>query len=225
MKKSLIILGTVFTLTITFALPVFAHETTVFRIHNKLYRFVIGSLNEPAVVDERSGVDLSVSELDEIYAHKGTPLEGLEDLFMVQVGIGNSTRKVLNLFPLYGEAGRYKAVYYPTGKGVYSYRIFGTLNRESIDFTTSCQLAGHAKKEEDTRLVTVSQNVVRVRKSGSFICPIDKKALGYPSLSPTLASLEKVAAEREQRMNARSTVALLVALIAVGLSCRASRRT
>lgn len=173
-----------------------AHETQEFEIGGEHYQFVVGSLNEPVVVDDKTGVYVSVTmpEHSGMAAndHHGTAgaVEGLEETLQVEISAGDA-KKVLDLAPIHGEAGAYRAPFYPTVATTYSYRFFGTINDTPVDLTFSCNPAGHGTAEEDTNEVEISDGVTRVSKTGAFGCPSPKEDMGFPEASATVRSLER----------------------------------
>src|SRR5688500_8317951 len=117
----------------------FAHERQLYTIGGQDYLIVIGSLNEPIFVDDRSGVDLRVLRADpndpmNSSAEGAAPVEGLEETLQVELGAGNVTR-VLQLEPAFGEPGAYEAPFYPTVATTITYRLFGTINNTPVDLT------------------------------------------------------------------------------------------
>ena len=65
MRKRLILVDLLILVT-TFCVVVplaWGHEHDTFKIGDRYYLFTIGSLNEPFVVDDTSGVDLRVTQL------------------------------------------------------------------------------------------------------------------------------------------------------------------
>ncbi|MFZ2886859.1 MAG: hypothetical protein WA021_03500 [Minisyncoccia bacterium] len=175
-----------------------AHERQQFKINGELYEFVIGSLNEPISVDDKTGVDLSVREVHEGAAaddHHSTAgaVTGLEETLQVEL-IAGDTRRTMSLSPVYNTPGSYKNTFYPTIATTLSYRFFGEINGTPIDFTTACNPAGHARAEDDTTEVVINDKVTRVLKSGGFGCPVEKADLGFPERSVAVHALESGAA-------------------------------
>ena len=89
------------------------------------YTLVVGFLDEPVYSGQKSGLDLRVSR-------GGEPVEGLEETLQAEVTFGDSTRD-LALSPAFGEPGAYRAVFFPTAAGPYTFRIFGAVEGEPID--------------------------------------------------------------------------------------------
>jgi hypothetical protein len=170
-----------------------AHERQQFRINGELYEFVIGSLNEPIAVDDKTGVDFRASKVeshaDMGHAGHGTApagaIVGLESTLKVEM-IAGGAKKVTDLSPVHGTPGAYKNTFYPTVATSLSYRIFGTIEGTPIDLTFSCTPAGHARAEEDATEIKVSDSVTRTLKTGSFGCPVAKESLGFPEASSNL---------------------------------------
>lgn len=211
----------------------FAHETQNFEIGSKTYSFVVGSLNEPMVVDDKSGVELMIQELGahaEDEAHDdgdshpaGTPVTGLEKDLKVEI-IAGDKKKTLDLSPIYGEPGSYKAVFFPTVQTTLTYRVFGTLNETVIDLSFTCNPAGHPAIPEDTSEVTVSDAVTRTLKRGAFGCPIAKEDLGFPEASVTINQLKNGASTSDPTAQTFSIVALVFGILGFVTGSAAMRK-
>lgn len=202
-----------------------AHQREQFIINGEKHEFVIGSLNEPIAVDDKTGVILSVRELGEAPAagaeedhHSATGgVTGLEESLQVEM-IAGDIKKVTDLSPVRDTPGSYQNMFYPTVATTLSYRIFGTIDETPFDYTFTCNPAGHAPAPEDTTEVKVSDGVTRVLKTGSFSCPIAKEDLGFPEKSAPVASLDqKVASTNSWAMTGTglSVLSLLLAGYAV----------
>lgn len=172
-----------------------AHERQQFRVNGGVYEFTIGSLNEPIAVDDKTGLFLSVREIessaktaDEDHHSTDGAVSGLEETLKVEL-IAGSVKKTQDIAPIFGMAGQYQSPFYPTLATTYSYRIFGTINETPIDFTTSCTPAGHARGAEDKTEVKVNDQVTRILKTGGFGCPGEKANLGFPEKSDTLVAM------------------------------------
>lgn len=194
MKHILLIVTAIF-LIVPFA--TFAHEHQIFKIGNKYYEFTVGSLNEPVVVDDKSGVDITVKEIpapvhggghaDGDHA-VGVPVLGLEETLKVELSAGGKT-KILDLTTQYGKPGSYKAVFFPTVPTTLIYRVFGKLNGVDINLTFQCNPAGHVAAPEDNTEVPIGEGVTRIAKRGQYGCPITKADLGFPEQSWSLTDI------------------------------------
>jgi hypothetical protein len=162
----------------------FAHERQLYTIGGQDYLIVIGSLNEPIIVDDKSGVDLRVLTADpnnpmNSTAEGAVPVEGLEETVQVELGAGNVT-KVLQLEPAFGEPGAYEAPFYPTVATTLTYRLFGTINNTPVDLTFTCTPTGEAGATADNSTVQVSEGVVRKGIEGGYGCPAPVTDAGFP---------------------------------------------
>jgi hypothetical protein len=200
---------------------VLAHERQVIEIGNEEYLFVIGSLNEPVVVDDKSGIDLRVMLADQddpgnSSAPGAQPVEGLDTALQAEL-IADGKKKLLSLSPVYREPGAYKAVFYPTSAAQLTYRIFGSINGTMIDLNFSCHPGGHVMGgAPDTARVALSTGVTRIFQAGSFGCPADKAGFGFPDPSISLVDSGKdIFADRGAMVNHKSDAAVIIALMAV----------
>jgi hypothetical protein len=171
-----------------------AHERDSFKIGDKYYLLTVGSLNEPFMVDNISGVDLRVSQLSGpggdgagSAAGKGTPVTGLERTLKVELAAGDKREK-LPFDPSDKGPGSYAAIFIPTVQTTYSYRIFGTIDNNAVDLTFTCVTGEVSESAEDNSLLKVSSSITRLRKIGAFGCPDSKKAMGFPE--PSLSTYE-----------------------------------
>jgi hypothetical protein len=192
MKKYFLILRwAVFAVALlTFAPFAVAHERDTFKIGDKYYLLTVGSLNEPFIVDNISGVDLRVAQLSGPAgetAGKGTPITGLERTLKVELAAGDK-KETLSFDPSDKTPGSYSANFIPTVQTTYSYRIFGTIDSNSVDVTFTCVAGEVSESAEDNSPVKVSDSITRLRKVGAFGCPASKRTLGFPE--PSLSSYE-----------------------------------
>ncbi|MEX0917835.1 MAG: hypothetical protein WDZ93_01640 [Candidatus Paceibacterota bacterium] len=198
-----------------------AHETQRFIINGTEYQFVVGSLNEPIVVDDKTGVDLRVARYTETatgdHGHGDAlpAVTGLEETLEVELQAGDAT-KTLALSPVYNSPGAYKAPFFPTVATTYTYRVFGTLEGTPIDLSFTCSAAGHTEAEEDTSSVEMGENVTRTFKSGAFSCPLPKADMGFPEPSADVVTLS--AGTKEEGQNTIGWVAGGLALLALGVA-------
>lgn len=200
MKKSSFIVSVFSASLLGLPFSAFAHELQVFQIGNEKYAIEAGSLNEPAIIDDTNGVFISVSrgsgdEEEEADHHGGeNAIEGLENTLKVEV-IGGDKKKIMDLRPISGQIGQYQAVFIPTVQTTLTYRFFGTINAVPVDFSFTCNPAGHPISEEDKTSTPMGTNVTRVLKKGAFGCPIAKADLGFPEAAPSLYELSSKANE------------------------------
>ena len=88
------------------------------------YAIVVGWLVEPAIVGERNALIIEISE-DEV------PVDGAEADLKAELVYGAQTFRT-NLNPT-DEPGSYTATIFPTVRGQYAVRLFGTLDGMEID--------------------------------------------------------------------------------------------
>jgi hypothetical protein len=116
-----------------------AHESR--DVADGQYRLVVGFLNEPVAVGDKSGLDLRVSkpvgesttpipEGEDAFA----PVEGLETTLQAEVFFGDQ-RMALTIEPRFGQPGAYASWFYPNAAGDYSFHVFGTIEGVPIDET------------------------------------------------------------------------------------------
>ena len=164
----------------------------MYTIGGQDYLIVIGSLNEPIFVDDKSGVELRVLTADpnnpmNSSAEEAAPVEGLEETVQVEIAAGNTT-KVMQLEPAFGEPGAYEATFYPTVATTLTYRLFGTINNTPVDLTFTCTPTGEAGAVADNSTVQISEGVVRKGIEGGYGCPAPLADAGFPE--PLMSNYE-----------------------------------
>lgn len=185
----------------------FAHQRQLYTIAGQDYLFVVGSLNEPIFVDDKTGVYLRVLTPDpndpmNSNANGTGPVEGLEETLQVELGAGNVT-KVLQLEPAFGEPGTYEAPFYPTVATTITYRVFGTINDTPVDLTFTCSPAGEAGDVADNSTVQISEGVVRKGIEGGYGCPAPLTDAGFPE--PFVSNNEIVTTLEQLQSQIQST--------------------
>jgi hypothetical protein len=182
----------------------------------------VGSLNEPFVVDNISGVDLRVSQVMELAGNgssresaKGMPVTGLEQTLKVELAAGDK-KETLSFDPSDEAPGAYAANFIPTVQTTYSYRIFGTISNSPVDITFTCVNGEVSETAEDNSQLKVSDTVTRLNKIGAFGCPAPRKTLGFPE--PSLSSYELNQSTQElaaaaQMASKQATTALAMGII------------
>ena len=196
MKKQVSLLRVAMLVTALFSVVTLAaaHERDTFKIGAKYYTLIVGSLNEPFVVDNISGVDLRVAQVAAASVDgsgkptgKGSPVTGLERTLKVELAAGDK-KATLSFDPSDQAPGAYAADFIPTVQTTYSYRIFGTIDAAAVDLTFTCVAGEVSETAEDRSQVKVSDTITRISKVGGFGCPAPRKALGFPE--PSLSSYE-----------------------------------
>lgn len=199
-----------------------AHGHTSFEINEKVYSFVVGSLNEPVAVDDKTGVDLRVTRMTHA-EHEAIeagatitakPLAGLETTLKVELQAGDK-KKVLDFSPAFRDPGAYRAYFTPTIQTTYAYRIFGTLDGTPFDYTFTCNPAGHPRSEDDKTEVEVSAGVKRIEQGGAFGCPVAKADLGFPEASMTTYDLKNAVSEAKNQADSSGTKGMVGIVVGV----------
>jgi hypothetical protein len=104
------------------------------------YQVVIGFIDEPVFVGQKSGLELFVSRDDQ-------PIAGLEETLQAEV-IKDDRRRELPLSPRFGEEGAYQSYFFPTVAGPYTFRIFGSIEGNEIDESFTSSPEGFSEVEE-----------------------------------------------------------------------------
>lgn len=178
------------------AIPMYAgaHERQLINIGGIDYLFVVGSLGEPIVVDDKTGVDLRVQTADpqdptNSAALGAKPVLGLEQALKVEI-IAGDKKKAFDLTTVYGTLGSYKAVFFPTVKTGLTYHFTGAINNTPVDLSFSCAPEGSNAVEDKTE-VALGDGVKRTYKNGQFGCPLGKDELGFPEDAMTVLGLHE----------------------------------
>ncbi len=177
-----------------------AHERRTYDIGGKTYQIVIGSLNEPLIVDDKSGLDLTVTQGGGMPTmgpdgdmdgppSAGIPIQGLDQTLKLEMSAGNQ-KKNYDLAPAYGKPGSYKTTFFPTIQTTFTYRLFGTINKVPVDLSFTCNPAGHPQAEEDKNLIKISDTVTQKLKTGAFGCAEAKSDFGFPEAAATTFDLQ-----------------------------------
>lgn len=225
---------------------VFAHERQVFMIDGKYYQFIVGSLNEPIAVDDKTGVDLRVELVTQEHVmeknndtmphaeEKFPPVTGLDKTLHVELQAG-AAKKILSLKPAYNDQGAYKANFIPTLQTTYYYRFFGTINNTPVDLLFTCSTGETGAPKEDMGKIAISDKVERMSKAGAFSCPVAKGDLGFPVSAPALNDLnaaiehalrQAVIAGQSARSFGSAGIAIgFLGLIVAGMALIRSKRT
>lgn len=192
-----------------------AHETRTYVINDVPYEIVMGSLGEPVIVDDKTGIDLEI-------VRNGAPLMGAQESLQVEM-IAGEAKKTVGLSPVYGAEGKYKSNFIATVPTTLTYRLFGTLEETPVDISFMCNPAGHPASAEETAEVEISDNVTQTLKRGSFGCPQAKEAFGFPEAAPSALSLQESVAEvpEESKNDTLPMVALLVSVLGGALAVAA----
>lgn len=195
-----------------------AHETRMFEINGVEYEMVVGSLNEPVIVDDKTGVSVEI-------VRDGVYLVGAQDQIQVEM-ISGDKKKVVNLSPVHGTEGQYKSNFIATVPTTLTYRIFGTLENVPVDIAFTCNPAGHPQSEENTSRTEIGDKVFQTLKRGAFGCPQPKEEFGFPEPAPSSFEMDKavneiqtsVPAEQDQS-NTSSSMSVIAIVLSILACC------
>ncbi len=213
------------------ALPLIAsaHQVATYQIGNANYQIVVGSLNEPMIVDDKSGVDLTVNKCftascsptrgddGDMDGPAGEPVTGLDQTLKVTL-IAGGQKKTLSLSPQFGKAGAYSATFFPTVATTMSYEFTGTIDNTPVDLTFTCLPEGTPKAPLDSTRKELGNGVTQTSISGGFGCALAKTDLGFPEQSATLHDIAQSA------KNGRTFSLAAIALAGVALVFSSMRR-
>jgi hypothetical protein len=93
------------------------------------YNFVVGWLNEPALINQPNAVDLRV-----IRASDGSNVTGLEQTLKLQVKANDKTTDV-QVRPRFNTPGAYDGRILPTALGAYTFVISGSIEGQNVNET------------------------------------------------------------------------------------------
>src|ERR1700694_76470 len=91
------------------------------------YKFVVGFLNEPALLNQPNSLDFRVTVSD-----TGKAVEGLDKTVKAEIIFGASTMP-LALSARFGQPGAYNAFFIPTKPGTYIFHFTGQVEGLNID--------------------------------------------------------------------------------------------
>ncbi|MBP9669194.1 MAG: hypothetical protein KBE09_02800 [Candidatus Pacebacteria bacterium] len=149
--KKIIFAGLLATLVLPVAAS--AHQTRVIDLDGTLYQLTVGSLNEPVIVDDKTGLDLRVFKIGPTAWYKNrvakgdipknvTPVEGLDETLTISISSGK-TIKEMEMAATYGLPGGYQTTFYPVNTAAFTYHIEGMVEGKQMHQMFACNPAGH----------------------------------------------------------------------------------
>jgi hypothetical protein len=91
------------------------------------FTFVVGFLNEPALLEEPNGISLAVTN-----SQTNEPVEGVEKTLKADIIVGGET-KTVDLRARFGMKGAYTSDIFPTKTGTWVFRFYGNIDGTQID--------------------------------------------------------------------------------------------
>ena len=93
------------------------------------YHLVVGFLNEPSILDQMNGIDLTVTTT----ADK-KPVDGLDKTLKAEVIVGGNAKSMpVPLAARFGMPGKYAGYFIPTLAGSYTFHFTGTIDGDQVD--------------------------------------------------------------------------------------------
>ena len=90
------------------------------------YTFVVGFINEPAIVDQPNSIDLTVTDSN------NQPVTGVDKTLKAQITYGGETQDMA-LSPRFNAPGKYNAYFIPTRTGTWKFHFTGAVNDQKVD--------------------------------------------------------------------------------------------
>lgn len=123
--KAFLSIGSALLLMAALTMSLVAHEHR--EVADGQYELTVGFLDEPAYVNLKNGLDLRVVTVD-----GDEPVEGLADTLTAEVIYGDQSME-LELRPVFNSPGHYRAIFFPTAVGAYTFHITGEIDGTEID--------------------------------------------------------------------------------------------
>ncbi|MFI5268257.1 MAG: hypothetical protein ACHQ7M_12860 [Chloroflexota bacterium] len=93
------------------------------------YHFVVGFLNEPSILDQMNGIDLTITTT----ADK-KPVEGADKTLKAEVIVGGNAKSMpISLQSRFGMPGKYAGYFMPTATGSYIFHFTGEIDGATVD--------------------------------------------------------------------------------------------
>lgn len=187
-----------------------AHERRA--VANGKYTFVVGFINEPALLEEPNGIDLRITD-----AATNAPVEGVDKTLKADIIVGGQTKSV-PLRARFGQPGAYTADIFPTKSGTWAFRFYGDVGGTQIDerFESGPGRFNDVQAKADiafpAQTTSLGDLAAQVQKAGS---PAPAATSGEAPIGASQADVQRALDKAE---SARTTaVSFGVAGIAVGL--------
>ncbi len=164
----------------------YAHEKQLLSINEKPYLFVVGSVDEPVYINDKSGVEFFayIPDPNDPLAEDADgvkPVAGLEKTLKVEVSAGPKN-KTLDFEPDEENTAHYKATFFPSAETTYTYTLTGTVDNTPIHISYSC-VPGAGDDDSSAGNITktvLSQGVVSEQLAGGFSCPMPRDEVTIP---------------------------------------------
>jgi hypothetical protein len=112
------------------------------------YSLEIGFLDEPAYTGIKNGAEILLHDSAD------KPVRDLGDTLKVEVIFGAEKMPAMTLQPAFGEEfgtpGNYRAYFFPTRPGKYTFHIFGTIKGQAVDESFTSSPTGFSEVKDAT---------------------------------------------------------------------------
>jgi hypothetical protein len=93
------------------------------------YHFVVGFLNEPSIVGQMNGIDVTITTMA-----GNKPVEGADKTLKAEVIVGGNAKSMpIALQSRFGMPGKYAGYFMPTASGAYIFHFTGTVDGAPVD--------------------------------------------------------------------------------------------
>ena len=162
----------------------FAHERQFLTIDKKPFLLVVGSVNEPVYVGDKSGVELFAYTPDpkdplNDESQSVKPVTGLEKTVRVDVSAGPKNI-TLDFDPDDSNPAHYTATFFPSAQTTYTYTLTGTINNTPIHIGYTCVPGAGDDTPGNNTKATLSSGVIFEGKAGGFSCPLPRDDATIP---------------------------------------------
>lgn len=126
------------------------------------YRLTVGWIGEPALEEQKNGVDLRVAS----GGAEAKPVEGVEKTLKVELThMSTGVSKTFDLRTIFRDPGHYTADLILTASGYYRMRFFGTIEGASVNETFNSRSGGGGFNDvESTAEIQFPTRVAEVRE-------------------------------------------------------------
>ena len=172
------------TLLFSVASRAFAHEREFLMIKDKPYLLVVGSVNEPVYVGDKSGVELFAYTPDpkdplNDESKSVKPVTGLEKTVRVEVTAGPKN-KTLDFDPDDSNPAHYTATFFPSAQTTYTYTLTGIIDNTPIHIGYTCVPGAGDDTPGNNTKATLSNGVIREGMAVGFPCPLPRDEVTIP---------------------------------------------
>jgi hypothetical protein len=200
------------------AAPAWAHE------HRPVgdYELTVGWQSEPTYAGYLNGVQLTIKD------RAGKPVASLGEpaTLKVQVTSGSATTDPLPFEAAFGSPGEFDSPIIPTRPGVYTFRIFGTINGAAVDekFTSSDATFESVREPSEIQFPAKDPSIGQLATSVQQLTPRVDAAVKAQAAAVKGAKDAKDAKDKASTATTIAIIALALGAVGVVFGVRARRR-